>query len=69
MAAITQPKASSPFTGQRYGSFTGHIPAIDYLHGPLTIEPYVSGEVRVSAPLEGAVHGVPHLSGKIEVNP
>lgn len=58
MAAVTQPRATFPFTGMRYAFVRGNNTP-DFMHGTLRIVPHIVGKIAVE----------PAVRGKVEVNP
>jgi|GEM_PF-1800734 len=71
MPAITQPRAQFPFTGRRYGSFSGKgvIGTPDFMHGTIDIRPHLFGTMSVQTHLSGKLSVLPHLHGDIRTNP
>lgn len=69
--ALTQTIAWGPFTGRRYGSFAGKLQVTfpDFMHGTVSVTPYILGSVLVSPHLFGKLTTIPHLNGDIRTNP
>lgn len=69
MAAKTQPRATFPFTGQRYLRFRNSASAPDFMHGTLNAYLIVAGSIRVLPHVAGDVAVGTHVRGKVQVNP
>ena len=69
MAAITQPRAQFPFTGQRYGAFNKIVAFPDFMHGTLSVRQYLSGDIDARSYLSGKLNTGPHLNGDVRTNP
>lgn len=68
MAAITQLRTVSPFTGRRYGSFVKTLRVPDFMHGSLTAFPVLVGDIRIVSTLSGDIITKLAIVGKIEIN-
>jgi len=83
MAAITQPRSVTPWTGGRYGSFSAKFAAQtpDFMHGVLVAFAYLGGEIQASphvggtiivreaVTMNGTLTAQPHVIGGIEAHP